>query len=154
MDQQVVRRHGGLGIASFIIALFSLVALVMIIAALGVMANQGRATGTEPLTQLLGIAMLLVLFVDLIGVVLGIAGAVDRTSKKVFPILGLVFGVGLLLLGVGLIALGLYMKQKSASAELDRWLLDSGTYVSKLGVKDWRIGSGGELGVWLTLARA
>jgi hypothetical protein len=153
MDQQVVRRHGGLGIASFIIALICLIALVMIIAVLGVLGQQGRATGTEPLTNLLGIGMLLVLFVDLIGVVLGVAGAVDRTSKKVFPILGLVFGVGLLLLGVGLIVVGLYMKQKASSAELDRWPLDSGTYVSELGVNDWQIGDS-ELQVCLTFARA
>jgi hypothetical protein len=133
MDQQVVRRHGGLGIASFIIALICIVALVMIIAVLGVMANQGRVSETAPLTQLLGIGMILVLFVDLIGVILGIAGAFDRTSKKVFPILGMVFGVGLLVLGVGLIVVGLYMKQKSPSAELDPWLLDSGMYVRNFG---------------------
>lgn len=110
MEQQVVRRHGGLGIASFILTLLCLVVMVMMIAVLGAMHNQGRATGSEPLTQILGLGMILAAVVDLIGIGLGIAGAFDRTSKKAFPVLGLILGIAILVLTGALMLIGLYAK--------------------------------------------
>jgi hypothetical protein len=110
MEQQVVRRHGGLGIASFVITLISLIAIVMLFLIIGVMVNQGRVPEKDPLIQIMSLGVILAAFVDLIGVGLGIAGAMDRTSKKVFPVLGLILGIAILVIAGALMVIGLLAK--------------------------------------------
>jgi len=108
MEDQVVRRHKGLGIASFIITLICVVLTILLFGIAGAMTNAGKAT--PEFNMIVGFGIIFVGFVDLIGIGLGIAGAADRSSKKVFPVLGLVFGIGILLLAGALIAIGLAMK--------------------------------------------
>jgi hypothetical protein len=49
-------------------------------------------------------------FVDLIGVGLGFFGALDRSSKKTYPALGLALNIGILALFVALLVIGLAIK--------------------------------------------
>jgi len=49
-------------------------------------------------------------FVDLIGIGLGVFGAVDRASKKTYPALGLVLNIGILVLFAALVVIGLSIK--------------------------------------------
>ena len=58
---------------------------------------------------MIGEGMVLVWIIVLIGIGLGIAGVVHRSSRKAFPILGLVLNFGILTLSVALMAIGLRM---------------------------------------------
>jgi len=70
-----------------------------------------RQTGqqTPAVNMVVGSSILLLLVVCLLGIGLGIAGAADRTSKKVFPILGIVLCTGVFLLTAALVAIGIAM---------------------------------------------
>jgi hypothetical protein len=107
MEDQIVRRHKGLGIASFVIALICLVLILMLFGIAGAMTNAGKAT--PEFNTIIGFGLFFAWFVDVVGVALGIAGALDRSSKKVFPVLGLVFGIGILVLSVALVVVGISM---------------------------------------------
>jgi hypothetical protein len=103
-----IRTHNGKGIASFIIGVISVVFILALIGTAGVMTKAG--TMTPQLTVLLGLGMISACFVDLIGIGLGISGAVERSSKKVYPVLGLALNVGILVLFGALLVVGLAMK--------------------------------------------
>ena len=101
-------RHGGMGIASFCIALFVIVGFFVAVGAAGALHVARDASPT--LSTVVGFAIFGFAVLDLVGIGLGIAGLFDRRSKKVFPILGVVIGLGGLLLVAALIGLGLSMK--------------------------------------------
>ena len=107
-NQATIRTHNGKGIASFIIGVTSVVFILALIGTAGVMTKAG--TMTPQLAMLLGLGMISACFVDLIGIGLGIAGAVERSSKKVYPVLGLALNVGILVLFGVLLVVGLGMK--------------------------------------------
>ena len=107
MEQQVVLRHKGLGIASFIICLFALILIFLLFAVAGALKSQGRST--PEVNMVVGSALFVFLFLDIVGVALGIAGLFDRGSKKVFPVLGVVIGAVILLATIGLVLFGLKM---------------------------------------------
>jgi hypothetical protein len=109
MDNQAsIRAHKGTGIASFIIGVTSFTLILALIATAGVMTQTGKLT--PELNILIGFGMISACFVDLIGIGLGFFGAVDRSSKKVFPVLGLVLNIAILVLFAALVAIGLSMK--------------------------------------------
>ena len=108
MEDQLIRRHKGLGIASFIIALICLALILALFGIAGAMTNAGKAT--PEFNTIIGFGLFFAWFVDVVGIALGIAGALDRSSKKVFPVLGLIFGIGILVLSVALVVIGLSMK--------------------------------------------
>jgi len=107
MNEPPPRRHKGLGIASFIIALSVLVVTVLIFLVAGVMHNAGASSPTA--NAIIGSAIFFLWFLDLVAVGLGIAGAVDSASKKAFPVLGIVIGSITLVLSAALIVIGLRM---------------------------------------------
>jgi hypothetical protein len=107
MEQPIVRRHKGLGIASFVIALAVLVLILLLFLVAGVMHNAGVATPTA--NAVVGSGLFFLWFVDLVAVGLGIAGAVDRGSKKVSPVLGLVIAFITLSVSVALVLVGIHM---------------------------------------------
>ncbi len=107
-NQTNTRTHNGKGIASFIIGVTSAVFVLALIGTSAVMTKAG--TMTPQFTILLGLGMISACFVDLIGIGLGISGAVDRSSKKVYAVLGLALNVGILVLFGVLLAVGLSMK--------------------------------------------
>jgi hypothetical protein len=105
MDEQLVRRHKGLGIASFIIALLCVVLILLLFGVAGALTASGKAT--NEMNMMVGLGLFFAWTVDVIGIGLGIAGALDRGSKKVFPVLGLIFGVAILAISVALVLIGL-----------------------------------------------
>ncbi len=107
MDEPQPRSHKGLGIASFVIALSVLVLTFLLFLVAGVMHNAGAATATA--NAIIGSTIFFLWFLDLVAVGLGIGGAVDRRSKKVFPILGIAIGSITLVLSVALVLIGLQM---------------------------------------------
>jgi hypothetical protein len=107
-NQATIRAHSGKGIASFIIGVISFMFILALIGTAGVMTKAG--TMTPQFTMLLGLGMISACFVDLIGIGMGVSGAVDRSSKKVYPVLGLALNVGILVLFGALLVVGLSMK--------------------------------------------
>ena len=107
-NQSIVRSHKGTGIASFIIGVICIIAIVALIGFAGVMTSTGRAT--PELNMILGLGMITACFVDLIGIGLGIFAAADRSSKKVYPVLGLILNVVVVALFAALLIIGLSMK--------------------------------------------
>jgi len=107
-NQAAIRAHKGTGIASFIIGVTSVTAVVALIGAAAVMTKAG--TLTPAFNMLIGLSIISAGFVDLIGIVLGFFGVADRSSKKVYPVLGLVLNIGILVIFGALVAIGLAMK--------------------------------------------
>ena len=107
-NPSVIRGHKGLGIASFIIGIICLITVIGLVVVAGVVTNAGRAT--PEFNMILGLGMISAVFVDLIGIVLGIFGAADRSSKKVYPVLGLTLNVLVVVLFAALMIIGLSMR--------------------------------------------
>jgi hypothetical protein len=105
-------KHSGMGIASFLVSLVIGVGVFFIILIAGVV----KATNPESLpdesigTALIGLFVIACLFVNLIGIGLGIAGLVQKNRKRIFSVLGTIIN-GIVLLGVGsLILIGIMAK--------------------------------------------
>jgi hypothetical protein len=107
-NPSVTRGHKGLGIASFIIGVICLITVMGLVVVAGVVTNAGRAT--PEFNMILGLGMISTVFVDLIGIVLGIFGAADRSSKKAYPVIGLVLNVLVVALFSALLIAGLSMR--------------------------------------------
>ena len=107
-NPSVIRGHKGIGIASFIIGVICLITVMGLVVVAGVTTNAGRAT--PEFNMIVGLGMISAVFVDLIGIVLGIFGAADRSSKKVYPVLGLVLNVLVVALFTALLIVGLSMR--------------------------------------------
>jgi hypothetical protein len=113
-------KHSGLGIASFVLSLVSIVAFIGVTIGIVVLISNeidfstlvdsnGQLTMTEEelidkLQPLIGYLIMypLVLVLNVIGLILGIVGLARRGYKKVFPVLGTVFN-GLAILSVFLL---------------------------------------------------
>jgi hypothetical protein len=103
-----IRTHSRKGIASFVIGVTSVISFLALIAAATVMTQTGKIT--PQLNLIIGLGMLSACFVDVIGIALGFFGAVDRASKKTYPVLGLALNVGILVIFGALVIIGLSMK--------------------------------------------
>ena len=107
-NQGGIQAHGGKGVASFIIGVTCVIGLLALIGAAGVMKIAG--TLTPQINLIMGLGMISVCFVDMIGIALGCFGAVDRSSKKVYPVLGLLLNIAILVIFATLVFIGLSMK--------------------------------------------
>jgi hypothetical protein len=107
MQDTVVRRHGGLGVTSFVIGALSIFLDFGIFGVAGYLKSSGQQTPT--VNMVVGVAILSLLGVCLLGIGLGIAGAADRTSKKAFPVLGIILCTLVFLVTGGLVAVGIAM---------------------------------------------
>jgi hypothetical protein len=99
--QRITRRsHQAAGIASFAIGVLSVAVLIgTFVFALVVQLKTGKpAEITDERALAFGLGLFSAVCFDLVGIGLGIAGAADRASKKVFPALGLVMNGGLMAL--------------------------------------------------------
>ena len=109
---QPVVTQSGLGIASFIIAVAVGFGMVLLVVYAGVVeASSPGGMDEESMTAIaIGLGALGGMAAALLGVVLGIAGLVQRDRKRLFAVLGLVLN-GLTILGVaGLILIGLMVQ--------------------------------------------
>lgn len=101
-------RHSGLGIAALVLSLGGggALFLLIVIAGYAEMTTPGGIDQTAPATLLIGLGLLAALALEVLALALGIAGALQRDRRRLFPILGLVCAVGVLLGTAGLLALG------------------------------------------------
>jgi hypothetical protein len=107
-NPSVIRAHKGLGIASFIIGVTCVIVVMGLVTLAGVTTHAGRAT--PEFNMVIGLGMISAVFVDLIGIALGIFGVADRASKKVYPVLGLVLNVLVVAVFTALMIIGLSMR--------------------------------------------
>jgi hypothetical protein len=107
-NQPTIRTHKGIGIASFIMGVTSVILFLALIGTAGVMTQTGKLT--PAINMIIGLSMFAACFVDLIGIGLGFFGALDRRSKKTYPALGLALNIGILALFAALVVIGLAMK--------------------------------------------
>lgn len=89
MDTDIAprHRHGGFGIAAFVLAVVMAVMLFLDITIAGYAKMSG--TATPAFNVLIGSVVFLCAFLCLISIGLGIAGFLDKTSKRVFPVISL-----------------------------------------------------------------
>jgi hypothetical protein len=107
-NQATIRTHKGTGIASFVIGVTCVILVMALMGTAGVMTKTGAIT--SELNIIIGLGMISACFVDLIGIVLGFLGAVDRSSKKVYPVLGLIINFLVVVLFVAVLVIGLSMR--------------------------------------------
>jgi hypothetical protein len=105
---QVALRHGGLGISSFVLALVCIFLILLAFLMAGVLSAAGKETNET--NTVLGFALFLAWFIAVIGIALGIFGAIDSKSKKTFPLLGLILGLLILVSSVALVLIGMSTK--------------------------------------------
>jgi len=107
-NRTIVRTHKGMGIASFVIGVVCVTSVMALIGTIGVMAKGGKL---DPVAaMIIGLGLFSACLVEMIGVGLGLFGAVDRSSKKVYPVLGLFLNTAMLVLFTALVVVGLMMK--------------------------------------------
>src|SRR5262245_8892875 len=88
----VAAKHSGLGVASFVLGLLAGLGIFILIVVAAVMeAKRPGALDNEkaPETMLVGLMAIAALGGVVLGLILGIAGLVQRDRKKLFAILGL-----------------------------------------------------------------
>lgn len=109
MDTQVAAKHSGIGIASFIISVLSLTALIAVFVIIAIAVTSGGfKKGSIEMGA--GLALVLTWLLTLIGLGLGIAGALVKNTKKVFSVLGIVFSASTIIISVAVVVLGLVVK--------------------------------------------
>jgi hypothetical protein len=86
----------------------SVILFLVLIGTAGVMTQTGKLT--PEISMIIGLSMFAACFGDLIGIALGFFGALDRSSKKTYPTLGLTLNIGILALFAVLLVIGLAMK--------------------------------------------
>jgi len=104
-NQVVIRIHKWQGIASSIIGVASIIFNLLPV---GI-----AISGTEPpgpVSTALSVLSSGILCANLIGIALGFFGAKDRSSRKLYPLLGLILNVAILMTFVVLALVGLSME--------------------------------------------
>lgn len=104
-NQVVILVHKWQGIASSIIGVTSIVITLLLV---GTAMN-----GTEPPKPMITALSVLcsgMLCANLIGIALGVFGAKDRSSRKLYPLLGLILNVAIPMIFVALALVGLSIK--------------------------------------------
>jgi hypothetical protein len=104
-DNATALRHSAIGIASLCISCVVIFCFIVVIAIAGALTGSGAATSAT--NTIVGFAAIFIAMVDLVGVALAIAGLVDGSAKKVFPILGLTLGIGALAIVAALVWVGM-----------------------------------------------
>jgi len=104
-NQAVILIHKWQGIASSIIGVTSIIITLLLV---GI-----AMSGTEPPRPMITALRVLssgMLCANLIGIALGFFGAKDRSSRKLYPLLGLTLNIAILMTIVALALVGLSMK--------------------------------------------
>jgi hypothetical protein len=105
-------RHSGFGIASFVIACVSAVLIFILLLVAGVIESStpGGMDENSPVTIAIGLLAIVFVFLSLVGLGLGIAGLFQSERRKVFAVLGTVFGLVTVLGTAAIIAVGMSMQ--------------------------------------------
>lgn len=101
-------KHSGVGIASFVLAMLSMVGFMglMVMAVLMELGSPGSLEGESPALVLLGLGVLLCMLLIIVGIVLGIVGLLMPGYRRLYSGLGLGLNCLWLLLLFGLMLLG------------------------------------------------
>ncbi len=106
-NQAVILVHKWQGIASSVIGVTSIIFNSLLV---GI-----AMSGTKPPT-LVNTALLVLssgmLFANLIGIALGFLGAKDRSSRKLYPLLGLILNIAMVMTLLALAIVGLLMNDR------------------------------------------
>ena len=102
-------KQSGWGVASFLMSLIIGLGMLFVIGWAGYLevSTPGGIDEDDPLTAMIGFAILGGLGIALIGVVLGIVACAQRTKGRLLGILGLVFNAMILLGTCGLLFVGI-----------------------------------------------
>ena len=106
----VRRRHSGMGIASFVIGLISVLSIVGVLGLAVAMnvANGGVAPDdTAPQVVMLGLLMILAGMICLVGLGLGIAAAMQKNRRRALGVIGICLNGPVALIFLLVIILGL-----------------------------------------------
>ena len=106
-------KHSGVGISSFVCGLVALITTFITLGWAGMAHVQSGGAGIDeksPLAVMIGLALFAEIFVGMIAIALGL-GSLFQNRKKVFGVLGLLFGLAQVLGTVGIIAFGMSMQQ-------------------------------------------
>ena len=103
-----VRKHSGVGIASFVLSVLSGVSLVVLFGVAGYMASQspGGMSADDPTTMLVGVALIGTGMAQILAFILGVVGLFQANRKKIFAILGTIFSLLAILTFGGLMVVG------------------------------------------------
>ncbi|MBN2180756.1 MAG: hypothetical protein JW715_02490 [Sedimentisphaerales bacterium] len=107
----IPKKHSRMGIASFIIALAQGFITLLVIIFAGILAATARQYDNEAAFAFVGLFIILGMIAHLVGAVLGIAGAIQSSRKKVFAIIGLILNIAVLLFIIVLIVIGSIVEQ-------------------------------------------
>lgn len=100
--------HCGIGVSSFILTIFTFVALTGLIGYAGYLevTTPGGVDETSPQAIIAGLGILFAGLLLLLGLVLSIVSLCRKNKKKIFGILSLSFNIILFLLVIGLMIVG------------------------------------------------
>ena len=110
-NPNIHQKHSKMGVASFIISLVQGGINVIAVISAGVLTTLGPQDEHEIGFMIIGLVIFGGIFAHLTGVGLGIAGIVQRNTKKVLSILGLIFNLGAILVVLMLMIMGMAATQ-------------------------------------------
>ncbi|MEJ2437470.1 MAG: hypothetical protein P8Y49_07125 [Sulfurovaceae bacterium] len=102
------QKHSGIGIASFVISIVAGILIFIVLAIAGSIEASTPGGIDENSTEavMIGLAIIGLLFLNVLSVGLGIGGLLQKERKKIFAILGTVFSSFFILGVIGLMVLG------------------------------------------------
>ena len=105
----VAEKHSGVGVASFVTSIIASTGMIFlyVVAAYMHVASGGGIDETSSGAMVLGLFIMLFFIVLLISVGLGIAGLVQKNTKKIFPLLGTIFSSVVFLITGVVMAIGM-----------------------------------------------
>jgi len=104
-------KHSGLGVASFVMSIILGISdfAIFVFAGFVEASTPGGMDEESVVAVLIGLFIFGSVLASMAGVVLGIAGVIQRNRQKVFSILGVAFNTAIILGMIGLIVIGLMM---------------------------------------------
>ncbi|MFA5423491.1 MAG: hypothetical protein WC374_06490 [Phycisphaerae bacterium] len=104
--EQPAKKHSGLGIASFVLAIVAFLIMFVLVVMAGVMTTVagGRMDEQSPQAVVVGCSMILTAMLYILGIGLAIGGLCQRNRYKIFSILGLVLNI-VFILGIAMLML-------------------------------------------------
>jgi len=104
MSDQAIARHGRVGITSFVLSLVVLVTVVALFTVANVKSMRGTETWLSD--EIVGWLWVAMAVLALVSIVLGIVGALSKSSNRTFAILGVVISLATIAVSVALIVPG------------------------------------------------
>ena len=106
---QESRKHSGLGIASFILAIFAGFTAFALVVTAGVLeaSTPGGIDDESPVAIIIGLSLFAIIGVNLLGIALGVAGIFQPNRYRTFAVLGILFNLMLIMAFLLLVVIGL-----------------------------------------------